>query len=160
MIMSVIVAELCLASCLWLIKKTSEMNIAAVTAMLVGVGMTMFLLPPVPGVPIYLTLGIVIVPVGRDTFGLIGCVIYALIVSLLLKLSACTLQQMCIGGLLQRQVKVRQFVRINSDAIRSAKLVLLDPGMGIAKVTIVHLIDRNVGLNLEFNSTYLPRLGE
>ena len=86
MIMSVIVAELCLASCLWLIEKTSEMNIAAVTATLVGVGMTMFLLPPVPGVPIYLTLGIVILPVGRGTFGIVGSIIYASVVSLILKL--------------------------------------------------------------------------
>ena len=46
----------------------------------------MFLLPPVPGVPIYLTLGIVIIPVGREVFGVTLSILYALGVSLCLKL--------------------------------------------------------------------------
>jgi hypothetical protein len=58
-------------------------------------------------------------------------------VSLALKLLACTLQQKMIGGLLQNSVAIRQFVGINSNIIRAMKLVLQQPGMGIAKVSIL-----------------------
>jgi len=137
MVLSVIVAQFSILFLSYLIEKTSDMNIALVTAILSLAGMVMFLLPPVPGVPIYLTLGIVIIPVGRDQFGIIGSIFYAMVVSLCLKLSACTLQQKMIGGLLQHKVAVRQFVSINSPLIRSMKLVLREKGFGIAKVAIL-----------------------
>ena len=137
MILNVIVAQFTLVFLSWLIEKTSEMPLLLVTLLLVGIGMTMFLLPPVPGVPIYLTLGIVIIPTGRDTFGLLGAIIYALAVSLCLKLLACTLQQKMIGGLLQNKVAVRQFCGVNSSLMRSMKLVLQQPGLGIDKVSIL-----------------------
>mmetsp|Transcript_27450 Transcript_27450/g.32013 ORF Transcript_27450/g.32013 Transcript_27450/m.32013 type:complete len:861 (-) Transcript_27450:1289-3871(-) len=137
MVMNVIVSQYTLVFLSWLIEKTSHMNLATVTVILVMVGMTMFLLPPVPGVPIYLTLGIVIIPVGREIFGIVLSIIYALAVSLALKLLACTLQQKLIGGMLQHSVSVRQFVGVNSPLIRSMKLVLAEPGMGLAKVSIL-----------------------
>ena len=37
-----------------------------VTAVIFGVGLFLFLLPPVPGVPIYLTGGIILVAAVRD----------------------------------------------------------------------------------------------
>lgn len=48
---------------------TSSMGLIAVTGIMVVIGLLMFLLPPVPGVPIYLTLGIVILAIGKDTMG-------------------------------------------------------------------------------------------
>ncbi len=137
MIMNVIVAQYTLVFLSWLIEWTSEMNLGVVTAILVGVGMTMFLLPPVPGVPIYLTLGIVIIPVGREIMGIFWSICFAMGVSLALKLLACTLQQKLIGGLLQNSVAVRQFVGVNSNVIRAMKLVLREPGLGIPKVAIL-----------------------
>mmetsp|Transcript_20090 Transcript_20090/g.29612 ORF Transcript_20090/g.29612 Transcript_20090/m.29612 type:complete len:857 (+) Transcript_20090:192-2762(+) len=137
MILSVIVSQFTLLFLSWLIEKTSAMPLGTVTAILIAIGMTMFLLPPVPGVPIYLTLGIVIIPVGRSTFGIYGSLLYALGVSLCLKLLACTLQQKMIGGLLQHKVGVRQFCGVNSSLMRSMKLVLQQPGLGIAKVSIL-----------------------
>lgn len=137
MVLNVIVAQFTLVFLSWLIEKTSSMPLPLVTAVLVGIGMTMFLLPPVPGVPIYLTLGIVIIPVGRETIGLIGSMVYALGVSLCLKLLACTLQQKAIGGLLQTKVGVRQFCGVNNGLMRSMKLVLMQPGLGIDKVSIL-----------------------
>lgn len=137
MVLNVIVSQFTLVFLSWLIEKTSSMPLPLVTGVLVGIGMTMFLLPPVPGVPIYLTLGIVIIPVGRDTFGVFGSTLYALGVSLCLKLLACTLQQKLIGGLLQSKVGVRQFCGVNSSLMRSMKLVLKQPGLGIDKVSIL-----------------------
>jgi|AntRauTorckE5430_2_1112549.scaffolds.fasta_scaffold00718_5 hypothetical protein len=121
----------------WLIEATLEMDIPSVTGVLLLVGVVMFLLPPVPGAPIYLTLGIVIVPVGRESFGLPGCIAYAMGVSLALKLFATFLQQKVIGGLLQNSVGIRQVVGINTGLIRSMKLCLSEKGLGIAKVSIL-----------------------
>lgn len=137
MVMSVIVSQFTLLFLSWLIEKTEAMSLGAVTGLLVAIGMTMFLLPPVPGVPIYLTLGIVILPVGQDTMGIYGSIFYALGVSLCLKLLACTLQQKMIGGLMQNSVSVRQFCSVNSNLMRSMKLVLQEKGIGIAKVSIL-----------------------
>lgn len=139
-VLSVVVAQFTLLFLSWLIETTSEMNLGVVTGILVLVGLIMFLLPPVPGVPIYLTLGIVIIPVGRETMGIVGSICYALVVSLFLKLFACALQQEAIGGLLKHKVGVRQFVGINSNLIRSMKLVLSRPGLGVAKVSIVSFL--------------------
>lgn len=121
----------------WLIDQTEEMNIWSVTGILIGVGVIMFLLPPVPGAPIYLTLGIVIVPVGRESFGLFWCIAYAMVVSLGLKLLATILQQKMIGGLLKGKVGVRQMVGVNTTLIRAMKLCLGEPGLGITKVSIL-----------------------
>jgi len=137
MIVSVIMSEFTVLFLSWLIETTSNMNLIAVTGILVGIGMCMFLLPPVPGVPIYLTLGIVIIPVGRPIMGILGSIIYALGISLVLKLLACTLQQKMIGGLLKHKVGVRQFCGVNSNLMRSMKLVLKQPGIGIDKVSIL-----------------------
>mmetsp|Transcript_27340 Transcript_27340/g.41158 ORF Transcript_27340/g.41158 Transcript_27340/m.41158 type:complete len:932 (+) Transcript_27340:150-2945(+) len=137
MIMNVIVSQYTLVFLSWLIEWTSGLNLGVVTIILVGVGMTMFLLPPVPGVPIYLTLGIVIIPVGREIMGIFWSICYAMGVSLALKLLACTLQQKMIGGLLSNSVGVRQFVGVNSNIIRAMKLVLREPGLGIPKVSIL-----------------------
>jgi hypothetical protein len=42
---------------------------AAVSGIISVVGVVMFLLPPVPGVPVYLTLGIVLAAQGYETLG-------------------------------------------------------------------------------------------
>lgn len=137
MIMNVVVSKFTILFLSWLIEKTSSMSLTAVTGILTGVGMIMFLLPPVPGVPIYLTLGIVVIAVGKDMFGYAGAMVYAIIVSLLLKLLACTLQQKMIGEFLKGYVIVRQTVGINSKLIRSMKVVLAEKGLSIAKVSIL-----------------------
>lgn len=136
MVLYVIVAEFTILFLSWLIETTSDMSVAVVTIILVSVGMTMFLLPPISGVPIYLTLGIVIIPVARPYFGIFWSITYATAVSVLLKLLACTLQQKLIGGMLSGNVGVRKFCAVNSNVMRSAKLVLKQPGLGLAKVCI------------------------
>lgn len=136
-VMNVIIAQFTLLFLSWLVEQTSQMPLGSVTAILMGVGLTMFLLPPVPGVPIYLTLGIVIIPVGRESLGLTGSIAYAMVVSTTVKLLACTIQQKLIGGLLQHHVGVRQFVGVNSKVIRSMKLILAEPGLGLAKCSVL-----------------------
>lgn len=124
MVLQVIVARFTVLFLSWLIEKTSPLGLGAVTGIMVGVGLLMFMLPPVPGVPIYLTLGIVVLATGRETLGIIGCMAYGAAVSLLLKLLACTLQQKAIGELLSHYVSVRKAVQINSNLIKSMRLIL------------------------------------
>jgi hypothetical protein len=137
MILYVIVAQFTVLFLSWLIEKTSDFNLGAVTAILCFVGMIMFLLPPVPGVPIYLTLGIVVVATGRDLLGIVGAIVYASAVSLALKLVACTAQQKLIGENMSKSVSVRKLVQINSTLIRAMRLILAEPGMGPAKVSML-----------------------
>lgn len=120
-----------------LIQYTSGMNLFAVTGIVVAVGMFLFMLPPIPGLPIYLTGGIVLVSVGRDTLGLWGSIGYACIVSLLLKLFACAVQQKLIGGNLGDNVRIKQIVGINSEGIRAMKVILSDKGITARKVAVL-----------------------
>mmetsp|Transcript_5005 Transcript_5005/g.6896 ORF Transcript_5005/g.6896 Transcript_5005/m.6896 type:complete len:903 (-) Transcript_5005:383-3091(-) len=137
MTMNVVVAQFTLLFLSWLIDATSSMGLGVVTVILVAVGLIMFLLPPVPGVPIYLTMGIVILAIGQETLGLVGAMAYCCAVSLILKLFACACQQKLIGEQLAGSVKVRSFVGINTKLIRSMKLVLKEPGLGISKCAIL-----------------------
>ena len=137
MILQVIVAQFTVLFLSWLIDKTSTMNLGVVTIILVGVGMIMFLLPPVPGVPIYLTLGVVIIATGRDMLGIVGAMAYASAASLGLKLLACTVQQKLIGESLSKSISVRKMTQINSTVIKAMRLILAQPGMGIDKVCIL-----------------------
>jgi len=104
----------------------SEMSLATITLLLCVIGLGMFLLPPVPGVPIYMTLGMVLIPVGQSQCGWspLVCILYGIGVSLFLKLVACAVQQKCIGQGLQSSIAIRQLCQVNSDAMRSMKLVL------------------------------------
>ncbi|CAJ1931780.1 unnamed protein product [Cylindrotheca closterium] len=137
MILQVIVSQFTVLFLSWLIEATAPLGLGPVTGIMVGVGLVMFLLPPVPGVPIYLTLGIVVLATGRDTLGVVGCVGYGCGVSIVLKLLACTMQQKLIGEQLSNYVAVRQLVGINSSVIRAMKLILQEPGFSVPKVAIL-----------------------
>mmetsp|Transcript_16976 Transcript_16976/g.34956 ORF Transcript_16976/g.34956 Transcript_16976/m.34956 type:complete len:928 (-) Transcript_16976:16-2799(-) len=140
----------------WMKQQCVKMKIMEVTGIIAAVGMTLFLLPPVPGVPIYLTGGLMIPVVAtgigeppeynddgtkrQDQFAgwdLMSAIVYTCFVSLIIKLCACTLQQKVIGEPLSHKVWIRQLVGVNSDTIRTMKLVLKQPGLNIAKVAIL-----------------------
>ena len=55
-----------------MIEATSGTGLIMVTGILAGVGISMFLLPPVPGVPVYLTVGIVLAATGHEILGEFG----------------------------------------------------------------------------------------
>eukprot|EP00560_Eucampia_antarctica_P005527 CAMPEP_0197842018 /NCGR_PEP_ID=MMETSP1437-20131217/46504_1 /TAXON_ID=49252 ORGANISM="Eucampia antarctica, Strain CCMP1452" /NCGR_SAMPLE_ID=MMETSP1437 /ASSEMBLY_ACC=CAM_ASM_001096 /LENGTH=758 /DNA_ID=CAMNT_0043451845 /DNA_START=35 /DNA_END=2308 /DNA_ORIENTATION=- len=137
MTLNVAVAKFTTLFLSWLIETTKPMSLAAVTGILSSVSLIMFLLPPVPGLPIYLTVGIVVVAVGGESIGYIYSMLYAIALSLVLKLLACSLQQKLIGEFLKGYVGVRQAVGINSKFIRSTKVVLAEPGLSVAKVSIL-----------------------
>ena len=121
----------------WLKVKVKLMSLGAVTVIMLLVGILIFLFPPIPGVPIYFTAGIILVAAGESTFGTPVAILYTCAISLILKLLACTVQQKCIGTPLRRSVKIRQTVGMNSTLIRTMKLVLSKPGISAAKAAIL-----------------------
>ncbi|GMH95389.1 hypothetical protein TrST_g10751 [Triparma strigata] len=151
MIMQVFAAKFTVLFLSWMKKESSSMSFAAVTAIIVGVGMFLFLLPPIPGVPIYLTGGLMLPAVGTGfgtaddgsngeaqlPGGIVSAVAYTCMVGLILKLCACTLQQKAIGEPLGNRVWIRQLVSINSSTIRTMKLILKQEGLTVAKVAIL-----------------------
>ena len=137
MILQVLVAKLTVVFLSWLIEQTASFGLGAVTAILIGVGVAMFLLPPVPGVPVYLTLGIVLPAQGYKTLGWIGSIAYSVAIGLVLKLFSSALQQKMIGENLSRYVTVRQFVSVNSTVMKAMRLVLSQEGLSIPKVAIL-----------------------
>jgi len=108
-----------------------------VTGIILGAGLIMFLLPPIPGVPVYLTIGIVLPAQGHEVLGWVGSIAYSIVIGLLLKLFACAIQQKIIGEQLSHFVKVRQAVGINSTIIRAMRLVVGSDGISWSKVSIL-----------------------
>jgi len=108
-----------------------------VTGIMSAVGVLMFLLPPVPGVPVYLALGIVLPAQGHKDLGWPGSILYCTGVGLALKLFCSALQQKGIGQNLSHFVKVRQFVGINSTLMKAMRLVLSKDGLSVPKVAIL-----------------------
>ena len=113
------------------------MSIGAVTGVMIIAGVIMFLLPPVPGVPVYLTLGIVLPAQGHQTMGWVLSIAYSIAIGLLLKLFSSALQQKLIGENLSNHVEVRQFVNINSNLMKAMRLVLGKGGLSVPKVAIL-----------------------
>ena len=137
MILQVFVANLTVVFLSWMIQQTADLGLAAVTGIMCAVGVCMFLLPPVPGVPVYLTLGIVLPAQGYEILGWAGSILYSIAIGLLLKLFSSALQQKMIGQNLSHYVKVRQFVGINSTLMKAMRLVLGKDGLSIPKVAIL-----------------------
>jgi hypothetical protein len=105
------------------------------------IGLGMFLLPPVPGVPVYLTGGVVIVNklinanIPGVDFGM--AILMTTIICSVLKLNAVAMQQKCFGEQLGSRIAIRAFVGVNSNSIRAIKCILEKPGLGIQKVCVL-----------------------
>jgi hypothetical protein len=75
-------------------KFCDELSPVAVTLVILAIGIFLFLLPPVPGVPIYLFAGVVMVNSLDKEFDNFWLAIWVVtVVCLCIKLTACTIQQ-------------------------------------------------------------------
>ncbi len=115
-----------------------SVSLAATSAILVLTGLAMFLLPPVPGAPVYIAVGVILPGKAEAQFGFVGGVFFAIALSFALKLLAVGLQQKVIGELWgSKNVWVRQTVGINSVEIRAMRKILRQPGLNFSKVVIL-----------------------
>eukprot|EP00924_Labyrinthula_sp_SR-Ha-C_P013193 snap_masked-scaffold_12-processed-gene-12.25-mRNA-1 protein AED:0.29 eAED:0.30 QI:0/0/0/0.5/1/1/4/0/665 len=123
----------------YLREQLESFSLLLITFILLFVGLLMFMIPVIPGVPVYIVLGLLLVPVAEAEFGsLVLGILYALLVSLCLKLFALVLQQKIIGeGFGSTNVAVRRAVGVNSITIRAMKKILMTKGLSFGKVAIL-----------------------
>lgn len=119
----------------WLSGSLRGLHFGVIIVSDIVAGMVCFLLPPVPGVPVYVFSGMVIsesCPLGFYW----GCVI-AILVGFVMKLMACAMQQKLIGELLGKSSAVRSAVGVNRPVIRAIEAVMRRPGLSVGKVAIL-----------------------
>ena len=101
----------------WLNYELVGTNFFTVLLLTFVVGVTMLMLPPVPGVPVYIICGNVVAKQGEAFVGFPAAVANPIACSLFLKLVACTWQY-SIGYRLGQNVKVQQLFAVDSDPPR------------------------------------------
>ena len=121
----------------WMIGVMKDYSPAVVLVCFVLLGVGMFLLPPVPGPPVYLTGGVLLVGSMEDSMGFWGASFVCIFVCWLVKLLSCSLQQKWFGEGLGGYVGVRYTVGINSKQMRAIRYCLMQPGFSPAKVAIL-----------------------
>lgn len=122
----------------WLNDTLSSMSIEVIVLLVFLIGSCMFILPPVPGVPVYVFAGILLASAGERTEGIgmwIGLVI-AISVSLFTKLMACCMQYM-IGYSLGKSVKVQQLIGVDKVPTRAIEKILKTSGLSLGKIAIL-----------------------
>jgi len=105
------------------------------------VGVTMFMLPPVPGFSVYLAGGVIVVTRGtQDDVPWLGFgtgILFTTAFCLCIKLCAVSMQQKVIGEGFGRYLYVQQLVGVHTISIKAIEKILRRPGLGLAKVSIL-----------------------
>lgn len=119
----------------WLIDVlvSADVHIAVVIAVFLGAGLSLFMIPPVPGFAVYL-FGAFLFPQLLPFW--LG-VATAVALSFFLKLAALVIQQKGIGERMSGSVRVRALVGVNSLTMRAIRLILEEKGLTTAKVAIL-----------------------
>ena len=126
----------------------APMALGAVLFIFLAVGLAMFLIPVIPGVPVYICAGVMIPwnmmsdeeknstdPTAPSSFW--NGLVIACALSCTLKFFAIAVQQEVIGRKLGQRVAVRAACGINSSAMRSIRVVLESPGLTFDKSVIL-----------------------
>jgi len=124
----------------------SSLSVGMVLFLFLLIGITMFLIPVVPGLAVYLAGGVLVVRRMADSDGdsnfdsetdfyLAGLLTTMLCYGM--KLVAHVLQQKIFGEQLGELVSIRVRVCVNSSLIRAIKYIIMQPGLSLAKVCIL-----------------------
>jgi len=119
----------------WLTSVLNRLKLIWILAGTWVAGMVLFMLPPVPGPPIYLFGGIMIA--DKPPLGFFWGSVVTICLSFSVKLTACAVQQKIIGEYLGHSKKIRQMCRVHSPFIRAVESVLRKPGLSFGKVMIL-----------------------
>jgi membrane protein DedA with SNARE-associated domain len=121
----------------WLNVRCATLAPGMVAVIVCAFGIFLFLLPPIPGVPVYLFAGVVLVASLDDSMGFWPAVFITSILCLCIKLTACAIQQKVFGENLSDRVAVRRLVGMNSMTLRAIRYNLSQKGLTPAKVAIL-----------------------
>jgi len=116
----------------------APVDYTAVIIMVFLIGLSMFLLPPVPGVPVYVFCGIVLAEQGRQlaSVGFVGGCLIAITLGFFTKLCAC-LGQYGIGYAMGKSVKIQQLIHVDKPFTRAIEKILNRPGLDAGKVAVL-----------------------
>ena len=95
----------------WMISVMKDLSPSVVLFCFILLGVSMFLLPPVPGPPVYLTGGVLLVGSMEEQLGFWGAAFLCVFVCWFTKLLSCAMQQKLFGENLSNYVSVRYAVR-------------------------------------------------
>jgi len=115
------------------------MSFGVVVVIFYVVGLIMFLLPPVPGVPVYIAAGFIICSRGNQEpwYSFSIGLVFACVMSLVLKLNAVAMQQKLIGEQFGKYLYIQQLVGVHTSTIRALQEILRRPGLSKEKVIIL-----------------------
>jgi hypothetical protein len=137
--LSVGVAKLTYIFLSWLNEELLKISFVGVLCIFFIIGFTMFMLPPVPGIPVYICSGIVLSARARNIEGVgkfWGGMCIAIVESLILKLCA-VCGQYSIGYYMGKSVKVQQLVSVDKVPIRAIEKILMTRGLNLPKVSVL-----------------------
>jgi hypothetical protein len=135
--LSIGVAKLTSVFLSWLNEELLKVEFVMVCVIFFIIGFIMFMLPPVPGLPVYMSSGVVLAARARSMdIGFVGGTLAAVVLSFILKLLACCGQYM-IGFGLGKYVKIQQQVGVDKVFIRAVQMILEKPGMPLSKVSVL-----------------------
>ena len=121
----------------WLVDVLGSLNEITVIFVFILIGVCMFLLPPVPGPPVYLTGGILIVGRLESKIGFWPATLLCCGICWFTKLLSCALQQKMIGEQLGKYPSIRYTVGINSLQMRAIRYCLEQKGFSREKIAIL-----------------------
>lgn len=102
-------------------------SLAGVCVIWYFVCLFLFMLPPVPGVPVYMSAGAIVAKEAKPQMGLVGGIIFASFLTTLLKNNAVFIHQTVIGRLFGKSQKVQQLVGVHTEEIRAIEKILRKP---------------------------------
>eukprot|EP00929_Paragymnodinium_shiwhaense_P074124 TRINITY_DN37912_c0_g1_i1.p1 TRINITY_DN37912_c0_g1~~TRINITY_DN37912_c0_g1_i1.p1 ORF type:complete len:793 (-),score=168.18 TRINITY_DN37912_c0_g1_i1:28-2406(-) len=121
----------------WLNAYLETVNLALVLVIYFFAGLFMFMLPPVPGVPIYVATGVIVGNALLKTgWTLWQAGTFCAVYGTLLKLAGSACQQKLIGEPFSASVYIRKTVGVNTVFVRAIERILLEPGISLKKVAI------------------------
>jgi len=122
----------------WICEVSLGLSWFAVVCILYGLGSFLFLLPPIPGYPIYMVSSILITKRMEAEGGhFLLAALFALVLSLLIKLSAVAMQQKMIGEPFCESVRVKKIVSIHTPEMKAIRHILSQQGMHWDKVVVL-----------------------
>eukprot|EP00927_Polykrikos_kofoidii_P086379 TRINITY_DN9656_c0_g1_i1.p1 TRINITY_DN9656_c0_g1~~TRINITY_DN9656_c0_g1_i1.p1 ORF type:complete len:1007 (+),score=120.48 TRINITY_DN9656_c0_g1_i1:63-3083(+) len=125
----------------WLISIIRNFQFGVICVSIIVVGLCCFLLPPVPGVPVYLFCGLLVASTWTNDPNDMGAfmtgAMIGIVLGFIMKLSACALQQKVIGEMLGNSLTIRQQVGVHKEMIRGIEMVLRTPGISLGKSCIL-----------------------
>merc|ERR1719410_1490439 len=122
----------------WVNEQIMPWPLWSISLSLFILGICLFLLPPVPGMPIYYIAGIVITErCIKDGYPLWVGVLFSTTLCMLIKFTAIALEQKAIGEVFSENVAVKKIVQVHTPPVKALRHILQAPRLRADKVAVL-----------------------